>query len=284
MKLLIIIAVLLFACTTITYAKTWVVDQNGLGDYTSISSAINVAKPGDIVKVNPGIYEEKIILNKNIIVEGSGAESTTISYQEKDYAVEITDGRIRWFAITSAYRGIYSKGGTVSNCVIKDCSSDGVFIVTGGKILNSISMNNNNGFITIKYHSPIITNCISYQNNRYGFATREDETGSYSYRLYNVEYCNAYGNKNSNFYDFRMKETGTLEVDPKFEPDNYQISSGSPCRNAGNPAYLNPDGTRADMGYYGGPDAPTFPVMRQSLIKLNEDGTIQLEALGISPY
>jgi hypothetical protein len=41
---------------------------------------------------------------------------------------------------------------------------------------------------------------------------------------------------------------------------DYRLSPGSPCRNAGafGVRWLNPDGTRCDMGAYGGPGAATF--------------------------
>jgi hypothetical protein len=41
---------------------------------------------------------------------------------------------------------------------------------------------------------------------------------------------------------------------------DYRLSPGSPCRNAGafGVGWLNPDGTRGDIGAYGGPGAATF--------------------------
>ncbi|HEY9173612.1 MAG TPA: hypothetical protein VI136_15100 [Verrucomicrobiae bacterium] len=41
---------------------------------------------------------------------------------------------------------------------------------------------------------------------------------------------------------------------------DYRLAPGSPCRNAGSPGlgWVNPDGTRCDIGAYGGPGAATF--------------------------
>jgi len=41
---------------------------------------------------------------------------------------------------------------------------------------------------------------------------------------------------------------------------DYRLSPASPCRNAGasGVGWLNPDGTRCDIGAYGGPGAATF--------------------------
>ena len=49
---------------------------------------------------------------------------------------------------------------------------------------------------------------------------------------------------------------GNLSVAPGFvapAADDYHLASSSPCRNAGDPALQDPDGTRADMGAHGGP-------------------------------
>lgn len=273
----------LFLIANIASARTWVVDQNGLGDYTSIGGAVNVAKPGDVVKVHPGIYEEKVVIDKEIVVEGSGAECTMISNQNKDYAVEISAGKIKWFSITSAKHGVKAEGGVVTNCIFSSCSACGLVAYSSAKVLNCIAHLNDTGFYIPEAKTPIIENCIIYKNSRYGFR-------SHTYDAYYVKYCNSYGNPTNNYQknDYNggtaLKSTGSLESDPQFQPNSYQISAGSPCKDAGNPAYQDPDGTRADMGYYGGPDAPTFPVLQNSLIKLNEDGTIQLNAVAISPY
>lgn len=57
--------------------------------------------------------------------------------------------------------------------------------------------------------------------------------------------------------------TGNLSVDPKFksatddgnpENDDYTLTGGSGCIDAGDPALTDPDGSRADLGVYGGPE------------------------------
>jgi parallel beta-helix repeat protein len=52
--------------------------------------------------------------------------------------------------------------------------------------------------------------------------------------------------------------TGEISADPLFvDTMDYFLGDGSPCRDTGHPGaqYIDPDGTRNDMGAYGGPDA-----------------------------
>ncbi len=48
--------------------------------------------------------------------------------------------------------------------------------------------------------------------------------------------------------------SGNLSVDPKFQGStDFRLQPDSPCRDAGDPALVDPDGSRSDMGRYGGP-------------------------------
>ncbi len=59
--------------------KTITVDQNGSGDYTTISTAVQAADMGDTVLVYNGIYEETAILvDKTIMLSGENPSSTII--------------------------------------------------------------------------------------------------------------------------------------------------------------------------------------------------------------
>jgi pectin methylesterase-like acyl-CoA thioesterase len=58
------------------------VSQDGLCEgktpcYTSIQAAINVANTGDIVNVMPGTYNEELVFNNGIVLEGSGLDAAT---------------------------------------------------------------------------------------------------------------------------------------------------------------------------------------------------------------
>lgn len=48
---------------------------------------------------------------------------------------------------------------------------------------------------------------------------------------------------------------GNLSVDPAFERSSYHLSAASPLIDAGDPAAVDPDGSPADLGAFGGPAA-----------------------------
>ena len=49
---------------------------------------------------------------------------------------------------------------------------------------------------------------------------------------------------------------GNISSDPLFvDTEGFALRAGSPCVNAGDPAFQDPNGSRADMGRFGGPEA-----------------------------
>lgn len=47
---------------------------------------------------------------------------------------------------------------------------------------------------------------------------------------------------------------GNISVDPMFvSENNYHLKQDSPCINTGDPEITDNDGSRSDMGLYGGP-------------------------------
>jgi parallel beta-helix repeat protein len=47
-------------------------------DYPTINNAVNQASPGDIILVKPGIYNENLLINKSLTLEGQNSASTII--------------------------------------------------------------------------------------------------------------------------------------------------------------------------------------------------------------
>ncbi len=61
-----------------TLTSTHIVNPNGTGDFTTIQAAVDAASHGDLILVAPGTYRENVIMNKPVLLQGSGAGSTFI--------------------------------------------------------------------------------------------------------------------------------------------------------------------------------------------------------------
>ncbi len=75
-------------------------------------------------------------------------------------------------------------------------------------------------------------------------------------RDFPVEYNDVWGNNAGN-YEGIADQTGVkgnISRDPSFKGDGtFGLKSGSPCIDAGDPKIIDPNGTRSDMGWIGGP-------------------------------
>ncbi|MDP2207861.1 MAG: pectinesterase family protein [Bacteroidota bacterium] len=259
-----------------TSANTIIVDINGGGQYTSINAAIGVANSNDTVKVWPGTYLEQVTLNKNIVLMGSGYENTIITGNFSP-SITVSSGKLQWFRVTSLTGiGIMISGGTVNNCVIMGCANVGIQSNSGtGTITNCVIWNN--GSYGIYAKSPgylTVYNCISRNNTGAGFY------GDSNYGCFNrmtLSYSN--GSRSCT-----VGNQGCIDSDPMFASSlDFHISEGSPCWNTGNPSLYDPDGSISDMGYFGGPDCPIYPVVTEIIITPSGN-TINLQAKGRANY
>lgn len=49
-----------------SWSRTWVVQQDGEGDATTIAGALRLASPGDTIEVAPGEYQEAVVLDRDL--------------------------------------------------------------------------------------------------------------------------------------------------------------------------------------------------------------------------
>lgn len=275
MKKLIVLSVILILVIPLR-ATTYIVDQNGGGQFTTIQPAIQAASSGDTVKVWPGIYNEQVTLNKDITLMGSGHEDTFI-IGNSNPMVLVSSGRLQWFQITSTGgNGINLSGGTVKNCVIIGCSTYGIYGSSGtAQIINCVVYQNVGfGIYAVVGCTLNVTNCISRQNGSFGFAAQSSST------VFNLSYSN--GSRS-----LTDGNVGCVDCDPGFwaPPLDFHIAEDPLCSwNTGNPSLPDPDGSIADMGYFGGPDCPIYPVVVQILIEPNGNGNINLTAKARANY
>jgi len=255
----------------VLYGKTLKV---GTGQtYTTIQSAISdAAATGDTIKVMPGTYSEAITINKNVVIQGSGYETTKI-ISNSDPTVKMSGGKLMWFSVTSSLGdGIQITAGSVTNCVVVGCTRNGVYFANTGSIKNSILFMNAASGITgyntsTGSRSGSAVNCISWLNGSNGF-----------YGMSGVTYCDGSINYCAN-------SSNVVNSDPMFTSGNdFHIPPTSPCYQTGNPGDLNPDGSQSSIGYFGGSDCPIYPVVTRIKIVPLGNGQVQIQATAQANY
>jgi hypothetical protein len=280
-------------CATIT------VKQLGGGDFTTINDAVNNAFPDDTIIVYPGRYNESIVINKNLNLIGRGPQATSIISNSNGIFVNSNlSVKIIGFSITSTVSGIVLSPGSTSyisnNCI----ASNGQYGIQIGNtsvfttiINNVIAFNVLGGIkhitnVTSTMRADFFNNII-YANNGCGI--------DYYNRPYSISNNNVFGNSGGNYCGGIIAGTGSISSDPLFingTLGNFILLNTSPSRNAGRPGSgdADPDGSRNDMGAYGGPDAAPFwpypvgaPIITELTITpqtVNKGQTITINARG----
>jgi len=146
--------------------QTIIVDPHGEGDFDTIQDAINVADQGDIIFINDGTYFERIILNKEITLQGDGSANTTINGGDEGSVCTVTasGGRISNISFRGSGGQEFDAGikcELANNIVIENCSFSGNL---AGIFLGSDFQNH-------AHHITIINN--SFENNEYGILMKK---------------------------------------------------------------------------------------------------------------
>jgi len=262
------------------------------GEYPTIQQGIDAAQPGDIVLVAPGRYPEEIQLKASVIVRGAGEGRSIIDGQDDPGDVVRATGnaigpdtKLEGFTITGALNGGGMPGGGgvfcnsgarpdigncriegndagvdlwngstayVHNCVVVNNVYDGISTGSGGTIVNNTIHNCRIGFYDYSGYGPVFMNNIVTGCSQYGVYGPSGGTPP------SLTYNDVWGNATN--YQQAVPGVGSISHDPLYadtSAGDYHLASGSPCIDSGNPAvqYNDPDGTRNDMGAYGGPAA-----------------------------
>jgi len=152
---------------------------------------------------------------------------------------------------TRALEWILDYGAVVKNNIVSRTKGDaGVGMTFFDGILenNTISDNKGWGLGVIGGGSAITNNVIS----KNGIGVEVDSS------VASFNYNNIWGNVQST--DIRADTIeDNISADPMFtDEDNYRLQFGSPCIDAGDPSLLDVDGSRSDMGSYGGSDGEKY--------------------------
>lgn len=309
-KLLTFFSIVLFTYSVL--GKTIIVDQTGNGDYTQINQALTNSSDGDTIIVKAGVYVESVNIYKAITIIGEGSEVTTIvqaGYAVQflnDYGSTLMNFAIKNNSTIAVLCGRFEYGkrnrkGTLRNCIIEDCTGSNVIevgysstltiencivrnnkttaphiniIESNADIVNCIIHDNANTLIRFDAGGNVtIQNCILVNNGGYLYDTQKQ----FVTNLYNCIWNSGVGTG-----------LGEINQDPKFQDldgFDYFLRTDSPCIDAGNPSpvYNDFDGTRNDMGIYGGPyswrgASPIITNLEVTPQSVLQGGTINISA------
>jgi Right handed beta helix region len=233
--------------------------------HQTIGAALADVTPGSTILVHPGVYEESVAMSGITIRSLFGPEVTVIQSPDGggdgvtlsgDRNVALIGFRVQGFVngiVVSTSDGTT----TVANCIATANSADGILINAGvptsAKILNNIAADN--GGDGIQYpaanHMSGFNN-IMISNGQYGLHC--DHYNHMTFGDYNCMHGNTSGDRYAS-----VPGPNDITDDPLMDVNmHYRFSSmSSPAVNAGHPTpyHSDPDGSRNDMGAYGGPHA-----------------------------
>ena len=226
--------------------------------YPTIQEGIDNAG-GSVVYVHAGIYPGDvppgdtrggIMLKDSVELVGAGADSTILI---GDVNAEGAKGAgISRFTIED---GIHSIGSDLSlqNSVISGFEGTAVWGTnTHFYLVNNVLSGNGEDAIFLHDSSTaVIKNNIIVRNDGFGINGVETATAI-------IDYNNIWDNL-ENYHEFLPAGPNGISEDPKFVDvvgGDFHLVTGSPCIDSGDPdpAFNDPDGSRNDMGAFGGPE------------------------------
>lgn len=256
-------------------------------NYLTVREAIEASKPGDIILINPGEYEEKegLRLKDGITLLGSGADVTKIKtgrdglifedIQKRTAVSKIEIKNLTFILESQPVFLKYVEDAELKNCIITGTGSIGICIVASKKIeITNCTISGFNAGMSL-WQGPsevTIRNSIMAGNRIYNIFI--DDLSNASFGLTNPVTGQSVSEeqqakilaerKNRKLSLFYNDVWGAMENYHNCAPGEFDISqnpqflgggdfhlqSGSPCIDAGDPdsKYNDPDGTRSDLG------------------------------------
>jgi hypothetical protein len=261
--------------------------------YDKIQTAINDANSATII-VYPGTYSESLNVTKSLaILSYDGPHTTTVEASAGGDALTVQPGYDVWLQgftmSTGRYGVLLQTSGSLHlrNNIFCGNSSHGVYVARTSMasspqlwIHNCILVKNGGSGLFMQhedgghyydhytYPAVEVYNSILIANTRYGI---ESSASGYDSGLvvldYNDSVDNAVGAYSAVFPTIIPTGPHSISVAPGFVGgsgnacnQDFRLIPTSPCKDTGHPGigFLDPDGTRNDMGAYGGPGAARF--------------------------
>jgi len=177
----------------------------------------------------------------------------------------------------------------INNNIITDISGDGINCHLNYTINNNVICKCKRGvfFSSLTFYNNIIIDC---EDGLHSSGDDHNHILSFYNNLFKNKYNFMYFNTYSQSFPYNNTYVDPLFVDPN--NGDYHLQANSPCRDTGAPeiSFNDPDGTRNDMGAYGGPGAIDWepftsgmPVVTKIVVSPNpvaKDGTITIKATG----
>ncbi|MBI3587235.1 MAG: right-handed parallel beta-helix repeat-containing protein [Ignavibacteriales bacterium] len=232
--------------------------QAGLGTkgdpFPTIQEGVNSVAGIGVVRVASGEYKEEVTLKDSVFLLGASPANTII--KGNVFAFDVLGAQISGFTVKDTNTaGIHCRNAflKITNNIVINQPHNGIHSShsTLTIVNNVLSGNGQNGILVIDSSSVIVKNNIFVRNSQLGIGGDTFSTAS-------IGYNDAWGNGAGSFAPQFFPASTNIAVNPLFidtTSGNYSLQAGSPCRNAGDPdpQYNDGDGSRNDMGAFGGP-------------------------------
>ncbi|MFC1982675.1 leucine-rich repeat domain-containing protein [Chloroflexota bacterium] len=227
--------------------------------FTKIQAGI--VRSSGIVRVVAGIYREQVDLKDYIVLLGAGPDKTVI--YGNVFARDVTGARICGFTITdddTAGIHCYSSSLTIANNIITNQPHAGIHIENSSLTIinNVLAGNGDNGLLILdKSSEATLRNNIIIDNRQCGVEVAKSASCFMDYNvMWNNSGCDYGGNVEPGPHEL---STEPLFIDAA--RSDFRLRPGSPCIDAGDPEpqYNDTDGSRNDIGAFGGPTPCTEP-------------------------
>ena len=254
-------------------------------DFPTVQGAVAASISGDAIAVSPGLYAIPasacslangsqstcgLVLHDGTALVGSGPAQTVLDFSGAQIGILLQNGTatIKLFHLRSASTDIFAYLGsniTVNNVILTDPVGPSVIgmelnqgnsYIIHNNTIDNIHQSSDPGAVAIDVPfggvADIQNNVVT--NNNRGLAAAAFSSGNYVFNDVVGSLDFNWGQCTSAGCTAVSAPANNISADPLYCPD-FTLQPSSPARHAGNPAILNPDGTRSDIGAYGGPEA-----------------------------
>jgi len=240
---------------------TKITGPRSIGRYVVNCGDSSMIKGFTVIKntdLGAAIYcvETSPLITENVLINYSGNNTTGIEYKRNNSAPRILKNIISGFGygIHDVWTALTYPAAIIENNIIVDSKWQAIILNNPFSriINNTIVQQSGAGIYTDCYYAGaiVMNNIIDIMNDPNGEGII---CGS---QLVDCSYNNVVATKS---YENCEPGEGSLSAEPVYSqewPNDFRLAPGSPGVDAGNPApeYNDRDGTRNDMGAFGGPD------------------------------